>query len=63
MSLRIKELRTKLGLSQRKLAEIAGIPRTNLTEIESHRKLPRQHELEKIAKALNVEIDDLYLNN
>lgn len=60
VALRIKELRVKKGLSQRKLAELAAIPKTNLGDIETHKKLPRQDELEKIARALGVSVDELY---
>lgn len=59
MTLRIKELRIKHGLSQRKLAKLAGIPKTNLGDIETYKKLPRQDELEKIARALGVTVEFL----
>jgi transcriptional regulator with XRE-family HTH domain len=60
LTLIIKELRTKQGLSQRKLAELSGVPKTNIGDIETHRKLPRQDELVKIAAALGVAIEGLY---
>lgn len=61
MSLRIKELRKINNLSQRGLAKLAGVPKTNIEQIEKHMKLPTSKELEKIAAALNVSVDELYL--
>lgn len=61
MTLRIKELRMQQKMSQRKLAELSGVPKTNVGDIETYKKLPRLDELEKIAKALGVNVDDLYL--
>jgi transcriptional regulator with XRE-family HTH domain len=60
MTLKIKELRLAQGLSQKKLAELAGVPRSTLGEIEIHMRLPRPEYLERIAKALGVPVNDLY---
>jgi transcriptional regulator with XRE-family HTH domain len=60
MTLRIKELRLAQGLSQKKLAELAGIPKSTLGEIEIHMTLPNPVYLERIAKILGVSVDDLY---
>ncbi|MEN6567135.1 MAG: helix-turn-helix transcriptional regulator [Veillonellales bacterium] len=60
MTLRIKELRHARGLSQKKLAELAGVPKSTLGEMENHMLLPKQEYLERIAKVLGVTADDLY---
>ena len=56
----IKELRRKKGLTQAKLAEIAGIRQGVLSYIESGRtKHPRIDTMTAIAKALGVTVDEL----
>jgi transcriptional regulator with XRE-family HTH domain len=60
MGLRIKELRTGLGLSQALLAEMAHISRSQLSEIETERKPANTRRLKAIAQALGVELEDLF---
>ena len=57
---KIKKLRQKLGLSQDDFARRADVPYTTLTKIETGviRK-PSVFVVSKIAKALNVSIEDL----
>ena len=56
----IKKCRTKLGLSQEDFAQKSGVKYTTLTKIESGViKTPSVLMVEKIAKALNVSIEDL----
>jgi len=57
---KIKELRTGLGLSQDELARKADVPYTTLTKIETGViKKPSVYVVAKIAKALNITLDDL----
>ena len=57
---RIKELRLKRHLSQDELARKADVPYTTLTKIETRViKKPSVYVVAKIAKALNIKIDDL----
>jgi len=57
---RIKELRLKRHLSQDELARKADVPYTTLTKIETGViKKPSVYVVAKIAKALNIKIDDL----
>ncbi len=51
----IKENRRKLGLSQEKLAEKAGISTPFLAMIEVSRKFPTPGVLEKLAGALEIQ--------
>lgn len=60
MTLRIKELRLAKGWSLKKLADLAGVPRSTLGELEIHMRLPKQEYLERIAKVLGVPVNDLY---
>ena len=56
----IKKRRTKLGLSQEDFAQKSGVKYTTLTKIESGViKTPSVLMVEKIAKALDVSIEEL----
>lgn len=52
-------LRTKKGLSQQQLAELAEIPRSTLTNIESGSGNPSLHNLARISTALQISIEEL----
>jgi transcriptional regulator with XRE-family HTH domain len=57
---KIKKLRTKLGLSQDDFARKADVPYTTLTKVETGViKKPSVFVVSKIAKALNVDIEEL----
>lgn len=57
---KIKSLRTKLNLSQDEFARKADVPYTTLTKIETGViKKPSVFVMAKIAKALNITLDDL----
>ena len=58
---RIKELRKEKGLTQEQLAETVGIEPNNLSRIEKGRNYPTPENLLKIANALNVSVDKLYI--
>ena len=57
---KIKKLRTKLGLSQDDFARKADVPYTTLTKVETGViKKPSVFVVSKIAKALDVNIEEL----
>ena len=57
---KLKKLRNKSGLSQDDFARKADVPYTTLTKIETGViKKPSVFVMSKIAKALNVSIEDL----
>jgi DNA-binding XRE family transcriptional regulator len=57
---KIKKLRNKLGLSQDDFARKADVPYTTLTKVETGViKKPSVFVMSKIAKALDVSIEDL----
>ncbi|MCI9386041.1 MAG: helix-turn-helix domain-containing protein [Lachnospiraceae bacterium] len=60
VGLRIKELRTTLGLSQEKLALKAEIDRTYLTGVEQGKRNPSIKSLEKIVNALEVNFSEFF---
>lgn len=56
----IKKIRQKRKLTQDKLARLADVPYTSLTKIETMViKHPSVQVVAKIAKALNVKVEDL----
>ena len=57
---KIKQIRESLGIKQYELAEKLNMEPSNLTRIESGMQLPKEENLSKIAKALNVEVKDLF---
>ena len=57
----VYEARTKEGLSLRKLSELTGISKTRLNDIENEKRSPTLDELEKIAKATNLKLTDLFI--
>jgi DNA-binding XRE family transcriptional regulator len=59
----VQKYRKGKQISQEKLAEIAGVHRTYIGMIERAEKNITLRNMEKIAKALDVEIKDLLENN
>ncbi len=57
---RIRSLRTKMGLSQEKLALKAGIDRTYLAGIEAGKRNATITSLEKIVIALEISMKDFF---
>jgi transcriptional regulator with XRE-family HTH domain len=55
----VRQKRLACGLSQEELAERAGVHRTYVGMIERAEKNITLQNIEKIAKALNMKIDDL----
>jgi transcriptional regulator with XRE-family HTH domain len=55
----IRHIREARGMSQRALADRAGVVKSTIYEAEAGRHIPRIQTLEKIANALGVEIADL----
>jgi len=59
IGMRIRELRQKNELSQTRLAEIVGLKRTSITNIEKGRQKILVHTLWDLAEALSVKVKDL----
>jgi transcriptional regulator with XRE-family HTH domain len=56
----VKRLREKMGISQEKLARLADVSNNTIINIEAGKQNnPTIETLRKIAKALNVPIEDL----
>lgn len=59
----IKLYRTQLNLTQEELASLSGVYRTHLAGIETGHLNPSVKTVEKLAKALNVTVADLFRDN
>ena len=60
LSNNIKRLRETKGLSQEKLARLADVANNTLIKMESgENKNPTLETLKKVAKALEISVDDL----
>lgn len=57
---RLKTLRQKLGISQRELARRAGVPNGNLSLIEQGKVSPSISSLEKILRAVKVNLGEFF---
>lgn len=57
---RIKELRKLKGYTQAKLAELIEIDAKHLSKIEVGSSYPSLYNLEKITKALDIKMQDLF---
>ena len=61
--LTIKELRLRKLWSQAKLAELSGVSRTTIVAIENNQHTPQLLTIHKLAKALEVEPNDIENNS
>lgn len=60
MTVKTWEARTVKGITLKQLEELSGISKTALNNIENEKTSPTLHQLEAIAKALDVRITDLF---
>jgi DNA-binding XRE family transcriptional regulator len=60
LSVRLVELRRKVGMTQEKLAELADIDRVALANIETGRRRPTVTTIHKIALALRIKVEDVF---
>ena len=60
LGLRIKELRKTRKLTQSQMAEAIGMETTNLCKLENGGQLPKEENIEKIAKTFGIPIKDLF---
>ena len=58
---KIQELRKKKKLTQEKFAEMVGIDPKNVSKIENGNNYPTAETLTSIAKALNINIYELFV--
>lgn len=58
---RFREIRKKLGYTQEKFAEIAGIEPQSISKIESGKNFPLLSNLDKIAQKLDLNLSDFFV--
>ena len=61
MKTRIKEYRARLNLTQEKLAEMVGVRRETVIFLEKGKYNPSLRLANRIARALKVSIEELFL--
>lgn len=59
LAARLKALRAKLGISQTELADLVGVHRTWVAQVEMGKRLPSARNLARLAGALGCRTDDL----
>ena len=57
---RLREVREAKGLSQNDLKDLSGLRRTHISIIENGRSTPSFHVLERWARALGIELHELF---
>lgn len=57
---RVRELRKSKGLTQEQIAELINIEPPNVSKLENGLHFPQPDKIEKIAKALNVNVQELF---
>ncbi|MDV7271019.1 cupin domain-containing protein [Thioclava sp. A2] len=57
---RLKDMRITAGLSQRRLAELSGVPHGQISMIETNRSSPSVASLRKILGGLNVTMSEFF---
>lgn len=60
--LRLKEILEERGISAYRLAKDSGIDISLIHQYKHNRRVPRADNLRKIAKTLNVPMDDLFVD-
>ena len=58
--LRLKEIRSKRGITQSQLAEIVKIDPKHMSHIETGRSFPKADLIEKFAEALNIDYNEFF---
>ncbi len=59
----VRKYRTAQGVSQEKFAELCGLHRTYISDIECFRRSISLDNIQKIADALNIETHRLFLED
>ena len=60
IELYIKKIREEKNLSQEELSKLSGVSKSHIGDLERNEKEPTISVLCKIAKALKVNVDELY---
>lgn len=60
MRILLNKLRNERGITLIRLAELSGVSKSTLNNIENGKTSPTIDQMEKIANALGVKIEELY---
>lgn len=60
MKNKIKEIRSKNGVSQKQLAVALSLNQSQISKIENNKRALKNDEILKIAQFLNVEINEIF---
>lgn len=63
MATRVKEIRQSRGLQQHKLGQVLDLPQSRISDIERGKRKVTLEEGVKLAKFLNVRVEDLIAGN
>lgn len=58
--LQLKKIRIEKGISQEQLADLIGMTQSNYSRRENGKKNITEQEWKKIAKALNINVEDIF---
>ena len=58
--LTLKELRQKKGIAQKELAKLSGVKRSTIAQYECGKIMPSLKVAVKLAKALEVSVEEIY---
>lgn len=59
--LKIKEIRTEKGLTQKELSKLSGVSESYIGDLERNEKIPSIVTICKLAKALEIDIKELFI--
>jgi transcriptional regulator with XRE-family HTH domain len=58
---RLKEILKEKGIKQRELIEMAGLSEPNISRYVNQQRIPSVYNAVKIAKALTMAVEDIFL--
>lgn len=59
----VRKYRNKKGISQEKLAELSGLHRTYISDVERFQRSIALENIQRIATALDIEVYKLFLDD
>jgi putative transcriptional regulator len=62
ITLNLKQYRNKAGLTQKELAKLTGIAESTIAMIESGKRKPSWHSMNRISKVLGISVQILFFN-
>jgi len=60
---RLREIRTRLGMSQRQLARVSGVANATISQIESNKLNPTVSMLKKVLDGIPISLAEFFSDN